>query len=224
MIRVLIADDQGMVRAALRSLLEGEDVVVLGEAVDGEQALSAVRQHRPDVVLMDIRMPNLDGLEATRRLVADGAPTRVLVLTTFDLDEYVFEALRAGASGFLLKDAPAEELAEAIRVVAAGDSLLAPQVTRRVIDAFVDRAAPRRVEPDGRLRHLTPREVEVLRLLARGLSNQEISDLLFVSEGTTKTHVSNVLSKLGLKDRVQAVVFAYESGIVVAGEQDPSYG
>jgi DNA-binding NarL/FixJ family response regulator len=166
----------------------------------------------------------LDGIAATRQLLEAGVPTRVIVLTTFDLDEYVFEALRVGASGFLLKDAPAEELADAVRVVAAGDSLLAPQVTRRVIDAFVGRAAPPRVQPDERLRHLTPREVEVLRLLARGLSNQDISERLFVSEGTTKTHVSNVLAKLGLRDRVQAVVFAYENGVVVAGGEDPSYG
>jgi DNA-binding NarL/FixJ family response regulator len=222
---VVIVDDQGMVRAGFRSLLSTEEgIEVVGEAANGEEAVDVVSRLVPDVTLMDIRMPVLDGIAATRRLLESEVATRVIVLTTFDLDEYVFEALRAGASGFLLKDAPAEELAEAIRVVAAGDSLLAPQVTRRVIDAFVDRAAPRRVEPDDRLRHLTPREVEVLRLLARGLSNQEISDLLFVSEGTTKTHVSNVLSKLGLKDRVQAVVFAYENGVVVAGEQDPSYG
>jgi DNA-binding NarL/FixJ family response regulator len=222
---VVIVDDQGMVRAGFRSLLSTEDgIEVVGEAANGQEAVDVVSRLAPDVTLMDIRMPVLDGIAATRRLMESEVATRVIVLTTFDLDEYVFEALRAGASGFLLKDAPAEELAEAIRVVAAGDSLLAPQVTRRVIDAFVDRAAPRRVEPDGRLRHLTPREVEVLRLLARGLSNQEISDLLFVSEGTTKTHVSNVLSKLGLKDRVQAVVFAYENGVVVAGEQDRSYG
>jgi DNA-binding NarL/FixJ family response regulator len=222
---VVIVDDQGMVRAGFRSLLSTEDgIEVVGEAANGEEAVDVVSRLAPDVTLMDIRMPVLDGIAATRRLLESEVATRVIVLTTFDLDEYVFEALRAGASGFLLKDAPAEELAEAIRVVAAGDSLLAQQVTRRVIDAFVDRAAPRRVESDGRLRHLTPREVEVLRLLARGLSNQEISDLLFVSEGTTKTHVSNVLSKLGLKDRVQAVVFAYENGVVVAGEQDPSYG
>ncbi len=224
-IRVVIVDDQGMVRAGFTSLLAAEpDIEVVGEAPDGAAAVRLVTGLEPDVTLMDIRMPVLDGIAATRELVAAGVRTRVLVLTTFDLDEYVFEALRAGASGFLLKDAPAEELADAIRVVAAGDSLLAPQVTRRVIDAFVHRAAPPRPATDDRLRHLTPREVEVLRLLARGLSNQDISDRLFVSEGTTKTHVSNVLSKLGLRDRVQAVVFAYENGVVVAGEQDPSYG
>jgi DNA-binding NarL/FixJ family response regulator len=214
---VVIADDQPMVRAGLRSLLEGEDgVVVVGEAVDGEQALSAVRRHRPDVVLMDIRMPVLDGLEATRRLVAEGSITRVLVLTTFDLDEYVFEALRAGASGFLLKDATAEELIAAVRTLATGDAVLAPSVTRRVVEAFV--AMPS-VDPrlSGRLALLSAREVEVLRLLGRGLSNAEIGRELFVSDATAKTHVSNVLTKLGLRDRVQAVIFAYESGLMRPG-------
>jgi DNA-binding NarL/FixJ family response regulator len=223
---VVIADDQGMVRAGFRSLLSTEpDLEVVGEASDGEQAVDVVTSLQPDVTLMDIRMPRLDGLAATRQLVESGVPTRVLVLTTFDLDEYVFEALRAGASGFLLKDAPAEELAAAIRVVASGDSLLAPGVTRRVIDAFVRRAAPATGPRDQRLDTLTPREVEVLGLLARGLSNLDIAERLFVSEGTTKTHVSNVLMKLGLRDRVQAVIFAYENGVVVAGErsQDPSY-
>jgi len=210
---VVIADDQPMVRAGLRSLLEGEDVVVLGEAVDGEQALSAVRQHRPDVVLMDIRMPNLDGLEATRRLVADGTATRVLVLTTFDLDEYVFDALRAGASGFLLKDATAEELVAAVRTLAAGDAVLAPAVTRRVIEAFGHtRVGDPRLA--ARLAGLSTREVEVLRLLARGLTNSEIARELVVSDATVKTHVSNVLTKLDLRDRVQAVIFAYESGLL----------
>jgi DNA-binding NarL/FixJ family response regulator len=211
---VVVADDQPMVRAGLRSLLEGEDgVVVVAEAVDGEQALRAVRHHRPDVVLMDIRMPNLDGLEATRRLVAESSPTRVLVLTTFDLDEYVFEALRAGASGFLLKDATAEELISAVRTLAAGDGVLAPAVTRRVIEAFgsVPRADP---ELADRLNSLSTREVEVLRLLARGLSNAEIARELFVSDATAKTHVSNVLTKLQLRDRVQAVIFAYETGLL----------
>ena len=214
---VVIADDQPMVRAGLRSLLEGEDgVAVVAEAVDGEQALQLVRRHRPDVVLMDIRMPNLDGLEATRRLVAESSPTRVLVLTTFDLDEYVFDALRAGASGFLLKDATAEELIAAVRTLAAGDAILAPAVTRRVIEAFgaVPRADPRLA---GRLDVLSPREVEVLRLLARGLSNAEIARELFVSDATAKTHVSNVLAKLGLRDRVQAVIFAYETGVMPRG-------
>ena len=217
-IRLVIADDQGMVRAGFRSLLESEpDLRVIGEAVDGEDAIEQVTKLRPDVTLMDIRMPHLDGLAATRQLVAAGVPTRVLVLTTFDLDEYVFEALRAGASGFLLKDAPAEELAAGIRTVAAGDSLLAPSVTRRVVDAFVGRSGPSRA-PDRRLGTLTPRELEVLGLLARGLSNLDIAEQLFVSEGTTKTHVSNVLAKLGLRDRVQAVIYAYENGVVRPGE------
>lgn len=225
---VLICDDQGMVRAGFRSLLGGEPgLTIVGEAGNGEEAVEAVRRLAPDVTLMDIRMPVLDGLAATRCVVEDGLPTKVLVLTTFDLDEYVFEALRAGATGFLLKDAPAEELVAAIRVVAAGDSLLAPGVTRRVIDAFVQRA-PLAGTPgrDERLAALTPRELEVLGLLARGLSNLAIAERLVISEGTTKTHVSNVLMKLGLRDRVQAVIFAYEHGVVVPGEapEDPSYG
>ena len=221
MISLVIADDQGMVRAGFRSLLEAEpDLTVIGEASDGEEAVAVVTRLVPDVTLMDIRMPRLDGLAATRQLLEAGVPTRVLVLTTFDLDEYVFEALRVGASGFLLKDAPAEELAAGIRTVAAGDSLLAPSVTRRVIDAFVGRApqsASR--QADARLATLTPRELEVLGLLARGLSNLDIADQLFVSEGTTKTHVSNVLAKLGLRDRVQAVIYAYENGVVVPGDR-----
>ncbi len=224
---VVICDDQGMVRAGFRSLLEGEPgLAVVGEAGNGEEALDVVRRLAPSVTLMDIRMPVLDGLAATRRIVAEGLPTRVLVLTTFDLDEYVFEALRAGASGFLLKDAPADELVAAIRVVAAGDSLLAPGVTRRVIDAFVQRAPQPATVHDERLATLTPREVEVLGLLARGLPNLDIAERLFVSEGTTKTHVSNVLMKLGLRDRVQAVIFAYENGVVVPGERagDLSHG
>jgi DNA-binding NarL/FixJ family response regulator len=229
MTSLVIADDQGMVRAGFRSLLESEpDLEVVGEAANGQEAVDVVRRLRPDVTLMDIRMPAMDGLAATRLLVEEGVPTRVLVLTTFDLDEYVFEALRAGASGFLLKDAPAEELAAAIRVVAAGDSLLAPGVTRRVIDAFVRRGTSSSRTADPALDRLTPRELEVLGLLARGLSNVDIGKRLFVSEATTKTHVSNVLSKLGLRDRVQAVIFAYENGVVVPGEPttsgDPSYG
>ena len=212
--RVVIADDQPMVRAGLRSLLEGADgVEVVAEAPDGELALAAVRRYRPDVVLMDIRMPVLDGLAATRRLVADGADTRVLVLTTFDLDEYVFEALRAGAGGFLLKDATAEELIAAVHALASGDAVLAPSVTRRVIEAFGRVPAP---DPGAgkRLAGLSAREQEVLRLLARGLSNAEIAAELFVSDATAKTHVSNVLAKLQLRDRVQAVILAYESGLV----------
>jgi len=226
MTSIVICDDQGMVRAGFRSLLETEpDLEVVGEAANGEEAVEIVGRLRPDVTLMDIRMPVMDGLAATRLLVEAGVPTSVLVLTTFDLDEYVFEALRAGASGFLLKDAPAEELAAAIRVVAAGDSLLAPGVTRRVIDAFVRRGDSSTRPVDPRIAQLTPRELEVLGLLARGLSNLDIGGRLFVSEGTTKTHVSNVLMKLGLRDRVQAVIFAYENSVVVPGDrvEDPSY-
>ena len=218
---LVIADDQGMVRAGFRSLLTAEpDLEVVGEASDGEEAVEVVTRLEPHVTLMDIRMPRLDGIAATRRLVEARVPTRVLVLTTFDLDEYVFEALRAGASGFLLKDAPADELSAAIRVLAAGDSLLAPGVTRRVIDAFVRAPAPARVA-DRRLDLLTRRELEVLGLLARGLANLDIAQRLFVSEGTTKTHVSNVLAKLGVRDRVQAVIFAYENGVVVPGDNVP---
>lgn len=219
-INVVITDDQGMVRAGFRSLLDSEPGLrVVGEASDGEQAVEVVRRLDPDVVLMDIRMPVLDGIAATRRLVLEGTRSRILVLTTFDLDEYVFEALRAGASGFLLKDSPAEELVAAIRIVAAGNALLDPGVTRRVIDAFVRRPAPvaRQVEAQA---SLTPREREVLELMARGRSNADISAGLFVSEATTKTHVSNVLAKLGLRDRVQAVIFAYENGLVAAGDGD----
>ncbi len=218
MIRVLIVDDQAMVRAGFSSLLESEpDIEVVGLAANGQEAVEQVKALDPDVTLMDIRMPVLDGLAATRTLVESQARTRVLMLTTFDLDEYVFESLRAGASGFLLKDAPAEQLSEFIRVVARGDSLLAPEVTRRVIDAFVARApVPSNVSKD-RLARLTPRELEVLGLLARGLSNVEISHKLFISEATTKTHVSNVLAKLHITDRVQAVIAAYECGLVVPG-------
>ena len=226
MIRLVIVDDQGMVRAGFRSLLAGEDdFEVVGEASNGEAAVEVVADLAPDVTLMDIRMPVLDGIAATRRILEAGVDTRVLVLTTFDLDEYVFEALRAGASGFLLKDAPAEELAHAIRVVAAGESLLAPGVTRRVIDAFVRRATPPVAARETRLDSLTPRELEVLGLLARGMSNLDIASRLFVSEGTTKTHVSNVLTKLGLRDRVQAVIFAYENAVITPGDrgEDPSY-
>ena len=217
MIEVVIADDQGMVRSGLRSLLEEErDLRVVAEAANGKEAVAAVQRHRPHVALMDIRMPELDGLAATRKLVEGGAPTRILVLTTFDLDEYVFQALRAGASGFLLKDAPAEELVAAIRVVAAGDGLLAPAVTRRVIAEFAKRpVADARLT--GLLATLTDWESEVLRLLARGASNAEIARQLVISDATAKTHVSNVLGKLRLRDRVQAVIFAYESGLVAPG-------
>jgi DNA-binding NarL/FixJ family response regulator len=200
-IRVVIADDQSMVRSGLRSLLSAElDIEVVGDASDGESAVTAVKRHRPDVVLMDIRMPVLDGLAATRRLVAEGNSARVLILTTFDLDEYVFDALRAGASGLLLKDATAEELVRAVRLLAAGDALLDPSVTRRVIEAFAK--TPVRDANDTRLERLTERELEVLRLLARGLSNAEIAGALFVSEATSKTHVSNICWLA--RDRVQA--------------------
>ena len=210
--RVLLADDQAVIRYGLRLILEGEpDLEVAGEAADGEAAVAAVQRLRPDIVLMDIRMPRLDGIAAVRRIVASGAPTRALMLTTFDLDDYVFDALRAGASGFLLKDAPPEELVTAVRLVAAGEALLAPSVTRRVIEEFARRPAPAR---NGTHELLTARELEVLRLVARGLTNDEIAAELFVSRTTVKTHVARVLAKLGLRDRVQAVVHAYEHGLV----------
>ena len=229
MTSLVIADDQGMIRAGLRSLLEAEaDLDIIGEAANGQEAVELVARLSPDVTLMDIRMPVLDGIAATRRLVEIDSSTRIVVLTTFDLDEYVFEALRAGAAGFLLKDAPAEELAAAVRVVASGDALLAPGVTRRVIDAFARRPITAPPQPDERLETLTPREVEVLSYLARGLANAEIARRLFISEATTKTHVSNLLAKLALRDRVQAVIYAYENGVVVAGQPalpgDPSFG
>jgi DNA-binding NarL/FixJ family response regulator len=217
-LRVVVADDQAMVRAGFRSLLNEEpDLEVVGEAADGEQAVAAVRRFRPDVALMDIRMPTVDGLEATRRIVAGGLATRILILTTFDLDEYVYEGLRAGASGFLLKDASPEQLIAAIHVVAEGEAVLAPTVTRRVVEAFA-RIPAADDALRGALESLTAREREVLRLLARGRSNAEIARELFVSEATAKTHVRHVLSKLDLRDRVQAVVFAYESGLVRAGD------
>jgi DNA-binding NarL/FixJ family response regulator len=217
-IRVLVADDQKLVRGGFRMILSAEpDIEVVGEAADGEEAVALARDLRPEVVLMDVRMPNVDGIEATRRIVGGtaGAP-HVLVLTTFDLDEYVYEALRAGASGFLLKDAPEEQLVAGIRIVADGGSLFAPAVTRRLIERFAG-AAPQ--EPPPALADLTPRELEVLRLLARGLSNAEIASELVLSEHTAKTHVAHILGKLDLRDRVQAVVFAYESGIVRARDE-----
>ena len=218
MIRVLIADDQAMFRSGLRSLLEDEHgIEVVGEAEDGAQAVAAARRHAADVVLMDIRMPRTDGIAATRQLRDSGSAARVLVLTTFDLDEYVFAALRAGASGFLLKDASAEDLVEAIRTVAGGEGLLAPSAARRLIETFASTADP---PPQLRaaLADLSAREVEVLRLIARGRSNLEIADALFLSAATVKSHVHAILGKLGVRDRVQAVVFAYESGLVRAGE------
>jgi DNA-binding NarL/FixJ family response regulator len=212
-IRVLLADDQQLVRGGFRMILGAEpDIEVVGEAADGAEAVALARELDPDVVLMDVRMPNMDGIEATRRIIdgSEHAP-RVLVLTTFDLDEYVYEALRAGASGFLLKDAPEEQLASGIRIVADGGSLFAPAVTRRLIERFAG-AAPQKAPPA--LGELTRRELEVLRLLARGLSNAEVAAELVVSDHTAKTHVAHILNKLGLRDRVQAVVLAYESGIV----------
>jgi DNA-binding NarL/FixJ family response regulator len=214
-IRVLVADDQELVRAGFRMILDTQgDVEVVGDAGDGQEAVAATRQHQPDVVLMDIRMPNLDGLEATKQIVEMGSGSRVLILTTFDLDEYVYRALTAGASGFLLKNAPPEQLIGAVRVVAGGDGLLSPSITRRVIEEFTRLPPPGGTEA---LRALTDREREVLQLVARGLSNAEIAAELFVSDATVKSHVSRVLSKLQLRDRVQAVVVAYESGLVRPG-------
>jgi len=220
MIRVLIVDDQSLVRAGFRMILEAEgDVEVVGEASDGAEALEAAAEHSPDVILMDVRMPNVDGLEATRRLLEGRSEgPRILILTTFDLDEYVWEALHAGASGFLLKDTPPEQLVDAIRVVAAGDALLAPAITRRVIEEFVSRPPASARRPAPGLDELTARELEMLRYVARGLSNAEIAEAAFVSETTVKTHVAHILMKLRLRDRVQAVVYAYEHGIVAPGD------
>ncbi|WP_158850075.1 response regulator [Saccharothrix deserti] len=215
MIRVLVADDQEMVREGFSALLDAQpDITVVGSAGDGVVAVSEVRRLRPDVVLMDVRMPEMDGLTATRLLADD--PVKVLVLTTFDLDDYVYEALRAGASGFLLKHAPASELLAAVRVVARGEALLAPSVTKRLIEDFV-KSQPVRVVKPAALGALTERETEVLRLIAQGLSNGEIAGHLVLAEQTVKTHVSRVLMKLGLRDRAQAVIAAYESGLVVPG-------
>jgi DNA-binding NarL/FixJ family response regulator len=218
-ISVVIADDQALVRGGFVVMVgAAADMTVLGEAGDGARAVELARQHRPDVVLMDIRMPVLDGIEATRVITGDPgtAGTRVLMLTTFDLDDYVYRALRAGASGFLLKDATTAELVHAVRVVAAGDALLAPSVTRRLIADFARQH--RNPRPSARaLNELTPRETEVLRLIARGLSNAEISDALVISEDTTKSHIRHILAKLSLRDRAQAVVIAYETGLVSPG-------
>ena len=222
MIRVLIADDQELVRTGFGVILTAEpDLEVVGEAGDGREAIDAVASLSPDVVLMDIRMPNLDGIEATRRIAGRRGPPRVLILTTFDLDEYVYEALRAGASGFLLKDAGAGELIHAVRVVAGGEALLAPSITRRLIEDYAQRP-PIREQPAA-LGDLTPRELEVLRLLARGLSNGEIARELVLGEATVKTHVARIFAKLDLHDRAQAVVLAYESGLVQPGASAPTH-
>ena len=218
MIRVVLADDQAVVRGGLRLILEAQgDIDVTGEAADGREALELVGTLRPDVVLMDIRMPVLDGIEATRRIAARGADTRVLVLTTYGLDEYVYEALKAGAAGFLVKTESPDRLVDAVRVVAAGEALLAPEITRRLIDRFVSGGRPNAPTPP-ELEELTERELEVLQLIARGLSNAEIAGKLYVTDGTVKTHVGRILSKLRLRDRVQAVVFAYESRVVEPGD------
>ncbi len=227
-LRVVIADDQALVRSGFSMILGAAGITVVAEAADGAQAVAAVLKHRPDVALMDIRMPEMDGLEATRRILAAPAASgcRVIILTTFDLDQYVYAALTAGASGFLLKDVSPEQLVSAIRMVRAGDALLAPSITRRLIERFAPRAAERpALHAD--LSELTPRELEVLRLLATGMSNSELADHLVLSEATIKTHVARILAKLGLRDRVQAVVVAYETGLVGPGRQlglDPLTG
>ncbi|MFE7590004.1 response regulator [Kitasatospora sp. NPDC057512] len=222
-IRVIIVDDQAMVRAGFAALLNAQsDIDVVGDAADGAQALEVNGRTHPDLVLMDVRMPVMDGLEAARRLLDPAVPgahrPKVLMLTTFDVDDYVYEALRAGASGFLLKDAPPADLIAAVRVVAAGEALLAPSVTRRLIEDFARTRPARRRDPKVRLNGLTPRETEVLGLIARGLSNQEIAAGLVLAEQTVKTHIGRILAKLGLRDRAQAVVLAYESGLVTPGQ------
>ena len=219
MIRVLVVDDQALVRGGFRMILDAQqDIDVVGEAEDGQEALEKIAELEPDVVLMDIRMPRLDGLEATRRLGEGKHAPRVLMLTTFDADEYVYEAMKAGASGFMLKDVRPEQLADAVRVVASGEALLAPAITRRLIEQFVRRPRPGSAKPP-ELAELTEREVDVLRLVARGLSNAEIASSLFLTEATVKTHLTHILAKLNLRDRVQAVVLAYESGLVQPGER-----
>ena len=220
MINVLVADDHALIRSGLAGMLGAQpDITIVGEVADGAEAVRSVGALRPDVVVMDIRMPKMDGIEATRRIRAAPDPPQVLVLTTFDLDEYVYEALRAGAGGFLLKDAPPGQLAEAVRTVAAGESLLAPAVTKRLITRFL-RVPPSPTAARVAADRLTERELEVLRLVARGLSNQELAERLHLSDATVKTHVSRMLTKLDLRDRVQAVVYAYEHGLVVPGEGD----
>jgi DNA-binding NarL/FixJ family response regulator len=223
-IRVVVADDQELVRSGFGMIVDAQpDLEVVGEAADGEEAVAVARRERADVVLMDVRMPRLDGIEATRRLAGPDVPdpVKVVILTTFDLDEYVFEALRAGASGFLLKDLRRDDLVHAIRVVAAGEALLAPSVTRRLIEDFSHRPVP---GARTRLSALTPREQEVLELIGRGCNNAEIGETLFVGEATVKTHVGRVLMKLGLRDRVQAVIYAYEAGLVGPGGPTPGGG
>jgi DNA-binding NarL/FixJ family response regulator len=218
MTTVLIADDQALVRVGLRKILESErETTIVGEAGDGEDAVAETRRLRPDVVLMDIRMPVLDGIEATRRIVRAQPDTRVLMLTTFGLDGYVYDALLAGASGFMLKDAPPEEIAAAVRIVASGEALLAPAVTRTVIEEFTRRQPAAAPALPTAVAELTPREREVLDLLARGLSNPEICEKLVISEATAKTHVARILQKLSLRDRVQAVIYAYETGLLTPG-------
>ena len=225
MIRILLVDDQALVRAGFRMILDAEpEMQVVGEASDGREAVDQALALSPDVVLMDIRMPELDGLEATRRILSDstnGEAPKILMLTTFDLDEYVYEALRAGASGFLLKDTPPEQLVGAIHVIASGEALLSPSITRRVIAEFVKGNGPKPQTQFPRLQELTARELEVLKLIARGYSNAEIAKELFVSETTVKTHVARILMKLQLRDRVQAVVLAYEAGVVQPGDNPP---
>jgi DNA-binding NarL/FixJ family response regulator len=217
MIKVLIADDQALLRGAFRTMLETEpDMQVVGEAGTGREAVDEARLRKPDVILMDIRMPGIDGIEATRQLQGSGSASRVLILTTFDLDEYVYEAMRAGASGFMLKNSPPDQLASAIRTIAAGEALLAPTVTRRLIEEYVTRPRPGSAVPS-ELAELTERELAVLKLIARGLSNAEIAAELVVSEATVRTHVNRVLTKLSVRDRTQATVLAYESGLVTPG-------
>jgi DNA-binding NarL/FixJ family response regulator len=216
-IKILIADDQALVRGAFRMMLESEpDMEVLGEAADGREAIEQTRLRKPDLVLMDVRMPGMDGIEATRQLMSDTSAPRVLMLSTFDLDEHVYDAMKAGASGFMLKNAPPEQLASAVRTVASGEALLAPAITRRLIENFVQRPRAGADRPE-RLAELTERELDVFRRIARGLSNAEIAAELFLSEATVKTHVNRILTKLGLRDRTQAAVLAYETGIVQPG-------
>jgi DNA-binding NarL/FixJ family response regulator len=223
MTKILIADDEALVRGGMAAMLSAQDdFEIVGEAIDGADAVEQALLRRPDVVLMDIRMPNVDGIEATRRLAARRSPARVLIVTTFDLDEYVLEALRAGASGFVLKDTAPARLAEAVRLIAVGEALLAPSVTRRLVEHYIHQATPDD-RTAGRLAELTDRELETLRLVARGLSNAQIAQHQFVAEATVKTHVSRILTKLDLRDRVQAVVLAYETGIVKPGQSsDPA--